>query len=516
MTTPTTTQSTFSRQCDFIRKVALLIVGMAAMAGLLGWGTKAISLIVYHNDDKENLRFLQNSRNGPDKGNPKNCMSKSGYPVPCHDENGNGDNDFEGLSKLDPWDPRLPNKADVTVYVGLKPRAKSISHTLAKVVSLSMNDFSDSIEFFLPQDFDDEENMNSSHVPWDSGGSGAGSAGGGNQNQGSATGGGSGGGGGNQNQGSTTGGGGGGGGDGQRRNEKNRHSNQPHRFMADIFTESGSKNSYDLYYSRRKAKLLYRGEYRWWWKYTFVYNCFWGGTYDPVADSWGLGENMTALLHTHGETVRTRLALVEGDPRIRLTTNDPRIDEDMADSSSSMDDGKVIVNGDTDGEAVKASDPSYLQPLNSSVWNWQRYTGLVLLLSVSLSAMCLVQLSATRQRKRIRKQVWSNLASEEGVKDLLRSGWIVKGNRMEIFDKSKLGYQEDSSVLLGGFEQKEPIGSEITYKVSREGSTKTPETRRTSSHTFIYPSSQTNLSSSAQQLEEGEKDTSPLDQEINN
>jgi len=226
---------------------------------------------------------------------------------------------------------------------------------------------------------------------------------------------------------------------------------------------------------------------------------------------------MTALLSTNREIVRTRLAVIEGDPGIRISTNQTLVwvDEEATDSSS-MDDGKGITNGDTDGEVVKTSDPSYLQPVDSSVWNWQRYAGLGLLLFVSLISMCLVQLSAMRRRRRIRKQVWSNLASEEGVKDLLRSGWIVKGNRMKIFDKSKLGYRDDSSILVGGFEQKEPvIGSEITCRVSRENSTKTQETRNTSSHDFVFPSSQTNLSSSPRQFEEkGGGDASALGEKL--
>ena len=284
--------------------------------------------------------------------------------------------------------------------------------------------------------------------------------------------------------------------------------------MADVFTESSRKDYYDMYLTRQKGTLLHRGQKRWWWRYTFVYNCFWGGTFDPVAETTDLGGNITALLNFYQETVRKRIALIEGDPRIRITMNETWvwIDEDEATNEPSMDEGKIVTGSGSDGEVLKASDPSYLQPVDSSLWNWQRYTGLALLLSVALSTMCLAQLSALRHRKRIRKQVWSNLASEEGVKDLLRSGWILKGSRMEIFDKSKLGYQDDSSILIGGFEQKEPvIGSEITWKVSREDSTKSPETRRHSSLDFLYPSSQTNLSSAPLQVEDDA--ASALDEE---
>jgi hypothetical protein len=73
--------------------------------------------------------------------------------------------------------------------------------------------------------------------------------------------------------------------------------------------------------------------------------------------------------------------------------------------------------------------------------------------------------------------MWGNLGTEEGVDELLGTGWKVKCSNMEIYDKTKLGYTDDDSILMGGFEQKhEVVGAEITVTQS----TTTPDTSKRS------------------------------------
>ena len=72
------------------------------------------------------------------------------------------------------------------------------------------------------------------------------------------------------------------------------------------------------------------------------------------------------------------------------------------------------------------------------------------------------QIGALRRKMKIRQQVWGNLASEEGVKELLNTGWVLRDDRMEVFHKDRVGYRDDDSMLIGGFEQREPgPGTEI-------------------------------------------------------
>jgi hypothetical protein len=79
-----------------------------------------------------------------------------------------------------------------------------------------------------------------------------------------------------------------------------------------------------------------------------------------------------------------------------------------------------------------------------------------------MSAICLAQLAGLRRRRRVQKELWGNLATEEGVDELLRTGWKVSGDKLEVYDKNKAGYQEGDSMLAGGFEQRVICGAEIT------------------------------------------------------
>jgi len=72
------------------------------------------------------------------------------------------------------------------------------------------------------------------------------------------------------------------------------------------------------------------------------------------------------------------------------------------------------------------------------------------------------QIAAQRQRRRTRKQLWGNLGTEEGVDALLNTGWKVNGSKMEVYDKRGWGYRDDDSMLIGGWEQTEYVGAEIT------------------------------------------------------
>lgn len=101
------------------------------------------------------------------------------------------------------------------------------------------------------------------------------------------------------------------------------------------------------------------------------------------------------------------------------------------------------------------------QRLDPQHWDWRRYVGLILLLGTLFVTICLAQFAGYRKEMRTIHANWGNLATEEGVDELLRTGWKLRGTRMEIYDKRNIGYRDDDSMLIGGYEQKEFVGAEI-------------------------------------------------------
>jgi hypothetical protein len=79
-----------------------------------------------------------------------------------------------------------------------------------------------------------------------------------------------------------------------------------------------------------------------------------------------------------------------------------------------------------------------------------------------------------RQRQRVKRKLWGNLGTEEGVNALLNTGWIVKGSKMEVYDKAGLGYRDDDSMLIGGFEESAYMGAELNVTQDSKSAT-TPD-----------------------------------------
>jgi hypothetical protein len=274
------------------------------------------------------------------------------------------------------------------------------------------------------------------------------------------------------------------------------------------------ENIFQLYFVTKKAKVFARYEDRWWWGYSFTYNCFWTGDDTPVGDVRvmdGVGANMTEMLKVREPAMTQYLIDLSGDAGLVVSTDRSVIDEYGESSAPDSPDSR--------GQFGNNGEEKYLQPLDAHDWDWQRYLGLVLFATAFLGGMLLSQISAIRQRRRRRKDVWANLASEEGVKELLRTGWAVKGSQMEIFDKSKMGYRDDDSMLIGGFEQKEAmVGTEITVTQDESATVTTPRTQSgltVNSRDFLFSSTQSTFAqhvvqtSSSSSGETNEKRKSP-------
>jgi len=125
-------------------------------------------------------------------------------------------------------------------------------------------------------------------------------------------------------------------------------------------------------------------------------------------------------------------------------------------AAPSSDVGVVFAN-ETDGETNMEETPLQVG------WDAQRLYGLVLFCLTVCLASTLVAISARRKERRDRSMIWSNLTSEDGVKELLETGWKINNGKMEVFDKSQWGYSDNESIFQGGYHQTEtPIGTQIS------------------------------------------------------
>lgn len=190
----------------------------------------------------------------------------------------------------------------------------------------------------------------------------------------------------------------------------------------------------------------------WWWEYELLYFCFWED------DSTKVGKkvmdkvlrNMTVQVFDEKDLLRDRLRNMSGHHDLLLE----------------LFPYPIIPPPETDAP-TEAKSP--FENLDAHEWSWTRYLGFIVFLATFSSLIVTSQIGAVRRKQRVRQQVWGNLASEEGVKELLNTGWILRDDRMEVYDKERVGYRDDDSMLIGGFEQREPgPGTEIVTPTTAE------------------------------------------------
>ena len=139
-------------------------------------------------------------------------------------------------------------------------------------------------------------------------------------------------------------------------------------------------------------------------------------------------------------------------------------------------------------------------PVKTKQQDWRRFLGLFLFTSTFVGTIVLTQLASYRRRQLMKQTIWGNIGTEHGVEALLSTGWKFKDSTlMEVYNKTGMGYRDDDSMLLGGYEQthtaaggtnssgdeggggnvsSQPetsfgIGGEITF--TQDGSLSTPE-----------------------------------------
>lgn len=122
--------------------------------------------------------------------------------------------------------------------------------------------------------------------------------------------------------------------------------------------------------------------------------------------------------------------------------------------------------------STKLVEGPVVEPLDASEWDALRYLGLALFCVTVLGTLLVRHLAIVRTNRRTTHEAWGNLASEEGVAELLRMGWKLEGTEMEIFDKAGWGYRDDDSLFMGGYEPK--VSEEITVTASETLQTPNP------------------------------------------
>jgi hypothetical protein len=108
------------------------------------------------------------------------------------------------------------------------------------------------------------------------------------------------------------------------------------------------------------------------------------------------------------------------------------------------------------GVAQNASGSTYPTPLQlGDPWGTCEWLGLVLFLVLVFSTTFLTYFSVWIKRRQSQQQLWgTQRLTETGVGDLLNVGWRYQegGEQLflQVFDKGKLGYNDDNSMLMGG------------------------------------------------------------------
>lgn len=258
------------------------------------------------------------------------------------------------------------------------------------------------------------------------------------------------------------------------------------------------------------------GQNKWWWYYGLKYACFWWPSNEPITNETILA-NITADISDSLESAVQSGALeafakqITGMaqlPVLGFTTNFSAMDDNatsvpppppeydyppphpnyppppprppppLPESSPYADSNIAMNETEKDGVFIPTIDiPDDREtPVDTHVWDWSRWFGLGIFLFTFLFTCCLIHAAAYRQQRIKEQQLWGNLGTEQGVDELLKMGWKVRGSHLEVYDKAKLGYEDDNSMLIGGFEQTSIVNALQQKEHTSPESETTPDT----------------------------------------
>lgn len=258
-----------------------------------------------------------------------------------------------------------------------------------------------------------------------------------------------------------------------------------------------------------KVTLLLKLEDRWWWQHNFTFECKWEND-TQVEDSAILkhlskvGEQELAA-SAHGGRLEREIpdkAIVDVTTEWPPTSNYSRISDlnknppviavaneantQMTTQPVTQTTTQPILQTTTETitqtttqattqKTAQTTSPTASPSTKTSIdqliprdhWYWQRFVGLGLFLLTTVTVFTLTLVASIRQRRRVAEENWVNLATQEGMNELLSTDWKVQSGSqpvLVIFQKERLEYLDDDSILLGGYEQNPTIvpGASIT------------------------------------------------------
>ena len=235
--------------------------------------------------------------------------------------------------------------------------------------------------------------------------------------------------------------------------------------------------TWDMYHQNTYSDLLRKGPI-WWWEYDLLFRCYWSDTQQPVTNATALDHAASKLKQIVDQGLSTGSI---------FTWLQDHYDAGLLGIVNMTTDPTVLGHHNSDSGSGDPSEfmSEFMTPLDPNAWDLSRYLGLGLFLGTVVVTFVLMQLATYRHRALKKQEMWGSLGTERGVDELLKTGWKIKGSHMEIYDKSKLGYDDDQgSMLIGGFEQREAaaIGAEITVTHPESETINTPETHHYSFH----------------------------------
>eukprot|EP00522_Entomoneis_paludosa_P012812 CAMPEP_0172442744 /NCGR_PEP_ID=MMETSP1065-20121228/3133_1 /TAXON_ID=265537 /ORGANISM="Amphiprora paludosa, Strain CCMP125" /LENGTH=488 /DNA_ID=CAMNT_0013192743 /DNA_START=240 /DNA_END=1706 /DNA_ORIENTATION=- len=412
-------------------------------------------------------------------GDPDNCVGYDsvGGTRPCRMGFMENliDQSESGMGNPQTMFPNLFNQFNMSVFVSVPPTQKSISPMVTVFLTSMWNETMSNMEFHLPQRMMNVVGMEEHHTMmekiYEMGN---------RKNRSSARG---------QKR----------GGEFHQETEYNSHSDSDNDYSWEsnsngiigstpprdpfggrhLSDESNDAEKLDLYHVSTLSKKMMVERRRVIWRYDMTFAGYWAHNEKPVNDA-EITEITSALMNFTDTSQRSiRRALNDmTEEKISFATNMDDFQSDEADGDtetptpSPTDDSNDYVDS-VDSEGGESTGSANMTESSLKVyWDTQRIFGLILLSATVAITVTLVLASSRRQERRNQTLIWANLNSEEGVSEMLGTGWALKDGKMEIFDKSRWGYSDDSSVFRGGFQQKEtPIGAEISITVPSSSQT---------------------------------------------
>ena len=100
-------------------------------------------------------------------------------------------------------------------------------------------------------------------------------------------------------------------------------------------------------------------------------------------------------------------------------------------------------------------------PFRANQWGSQRWFGLGIFTGTFLFLVILMSTATGRRKRQEEQEHWGiRLGTDHDVREMLNVGWDGK----KVFEKEKLGYRDDDSIFVGGYQQTEtaPISTATT------------------------------------------------------